>query len=156
MNRIMILLLTVSMLMVACKSQETATEPEPSPAEEETAEVEPQPEPEPETDGRDIRVVEERVSFETEAEEASHQERDYFVIMGSFIHKDNAEDFKETLRDLGFDPVILMSETGFHRLSVNAYDNETPARTRIQQIRTNYPEYDDTWLLIRKPQDDDY
>ncbi len=152
----MILLLTVSMLMVACKSQETATEPEPSPAEEETAEVEPQPEPEPETDGRDIRVVEERVSFETEAEEASHQERDYFVIMGSFIHKDNAEDFKETLRDLGFDPVILMSETGFHRLSVNAYDNETPARTRIQQIRTNYPEYDDTWLLIRKPQDDDY
>ena len=154
----MILLLTVSMLMVACKSQETATEPEPSPAEEETAEVEPQPEPEPEPGPSeiDIRVVEERVSFETEAEEASHQERDYFVIMGSFIHKDNAEDFTDTLRDLGFDPVILMSETGFHRLSVNAYDNETPARTRIQQIRTNYPEYDDTWLLIRKPQDDDY
>ncbi len=152
----MILLLTVSMLMVACKSQETATEPEPSPAEEEVSEAEPQLEPEPETDGRDIRVVEERVSFETEAEEASHQERDYFVIMGSFIHKDNAEDFTETLGDLGFDPVILMSETGFHRVSVNAYDNETPARTRIQQIRTNYPEYNDTWLLIRKPQDGDY
>lgn len=54
-----------------------------------------------------------------------------------------------TLRGQNFNPTILLSETGFHRVSVDSYQEEAPARRRIQHIRTNYPEYHDTWLLIR-------
>ena len=142
----LIILLAFGILMTACKSQEMV------PAEQPPVEEEPivEPEPEPEPPGEEIRVVEERFTFETEEQEITHEEHMYFVIVGSFIQKDNADRFMETLRGQGFDPVILMSETGFHRVSVGSYEREIPARTRIQQIRTNYPDYHDTWLLIRK------
>ena len=142
----LILLLAVAMLVTACKSQEMV------PAEQPPVEEEPivEPEPEPEPPGEEIRVVEERFTFEKEEDEVTHEENMFFVIVGSFIQKDNAERFMETLRGQGFDPVILMSETGFHRVSVGSYEKEIPARTRIQQVRNNYPDYHDTWLLIRK------
>ena len=142
----LIILLAFGILMTACRSQEMVPAEQP-PVEEEPV-VEPEPEPEP--PGEEIRVVEERFTFETEEEEITHEEHMYFVIVGSFIQKENAERFMDTLRDQGFDPVILMSETGFHRVSVNSYEREVPARTRIQEIRNNYPDYHDTWLLIRQ------
>ncbi len=142
----LIVLLAFGMLMTACKSQEMVPAEQPPVEEEPIVEAEPEPEP----PGEEIRVVEERFTFETEEDEVTHDENMFFVIVGSFIQKDNADRFMETLRDQGFDPVILMSETGFHRVSVGSYEQEVPARTRIQQVRTNYPDYHDTWLLIRK------
>ncbi len=143
MKQIFILVLSVSMLMVACRSQEMVPVEEP-PVIEETPVTEPEPEPE------EIRVVEESFTFDRTEDEARHDANTYFVIVGSFIHRDNAERFMGTLRGQGFSPVILMSETGFHRVSVDSYDLEVPARNRIRSIRNNYPEYHDTWLLIRK------
>ncbi len=142
----LIVLLAFGMLMTACKSQEMVPAEQPPVEEEPIVETEPEPEP----PGEEIRVVEERFTFETAEDEVTHDENMFFVIVGSFIQKDNADRFMETLRNQGFDPVILMSETGFHRVSVGSYEQEIPARTRIQQIRTNYPDYHDTWLLIRK------
>ncbi len=146
MKKLFLILLSVSIMMVACKSQEMAPVSEPPVIEEE-----PLPEPEPEPEHEEIRVVEERFTFEKPEDETSHNDNTYFVIVGSFIHRDNAERFTETLRGQGFDPVILLSETGFNRVSVDSYDQEVPARTRIHHIRTNYPDYHDIWLLIRKP-----
>ncbi len=148
MKQLLIVLLSVSMLIVACKSQEMI--PTEEPAVVETV-PEPEPEPEPEPIREDIRITEERFEFETTEDEAIHDENIYFVILGSFSYRDNAERFMETLRGQGFTPVILLSETGFHRVSVNSFDEEIPARTRIQSIRSNFPEYHDVWLLIRKP-----
>lgn len=143
MKQLVIVLLSASMLMAACKSQEMAPAEEPPVIEEEL----PMPDPEPE----EIRVVEERFTFERTEDESSHDENTYFVIVGSFIQRDNAERFMGTLRGQGFSPVILLSETGYNRVSVNSFDEEVAARTRIRYIRTNFPDYDDTWLLIRKP-----
>ena len=149
MKHTFILLLAVSMLMVACKSKEmVAVEEHP------VVEAEPVPEPEPEpvhqAEPAQIRVVEERFTFDRTEDRTSQEANRYFIIVGSFVSKDNAERFMITLRGQGFTPVILLSETGFHRVSVNSYDQEIPARTRIQQIRTSFPDYHDTWLLIRK------
>lgn len=144
MKQIFILILFVSILMVGCKSKEMAAVEEPPVVEEPVPEPEPMPEP------AEILVVEERFTFDRTEDKASHDENTYFVIMGSFSYKSNAERFMETLSAQGFSPVILLSETGFHRVSVNSYEDEIPARTRIQRIRNSYPEYHDLWLLIRK------
>jgi len=145
MKQLVIVLLSVSMLMAACKSQEMVPAEEPPVMEEE------HPMPEPEHDPDEIRVVEERFTFEQAEDEISHDDNMYFVIVGSFSYRDNAERFMETLRGQGFDPVILLSETGYNRVSVNSFEEEVAARTRIRNIRTNFPDYDDTWLLIRQP-----
>ncbi len=144
-----ILLLAVSMLMVACKSQKMVAVEEPEVIEAEPV-AEPEPEPVRQAEPAQIRVVEERFTFDRTEDRTTHDANRYFIIVGSFINKDNAERFMTTLRGQGFTPVILLSETGFHRVSVNSYEQETPARTRIQQIRTSFPDYHDTWLLIRK------
>lgn len=146
MNKLIILFLALGLLMAGCKSQEMVGVQERPPEEaEEVVEAEPVAEEEL------IPVREERFTFDTTEDEVTHDENTYFVIMGSFRQRDNAERSMGTLRGLGFEPVILLSETGYHRISVNSYDEESPARTRIHHIRSNYPEYYDTWLLIRRP-----
>ena len=98
----------------------------------------------------DIPVREERFSFTQETDRISQQNNTFFVVMGSFQNRDNAEGFSETLRGLGFTPTILLSETGFHRVSVNSFLSEDNARSRVLQIREEFPDYADTWLLIKK------
>ncbi len=63
---------------------------------------------------------------------------------------ENANRYKQELIPQGFAPIVLHSETGYYRVCVNAYTDETAARQRVQQIRTDYPKYADTWLLIKK------
>ncbi len=142
------MLLSVSMLMVSCRSQDMVPA-DPPPVPEEEPIPEPEPDPEPTPDPEEIRVVEEHITFDREEDEATQIDNTYFVIVGSFIERNNAENFMVTLRGQNFNPTILLSETGFHRVSVDSYQEEAPARRRIQHIRTNYPEYHDTWLLIR-------
>lgn len=146
MKTLFIMLLSASMLMVSCRSQDMVPADPPPVPEEETI---PEPDPEPTPDPEEIRVVEEHITFDREEDEATQIDNTYFVILGSFIEKNNAENFMVTLRGQNFNPTILLSETGFHRVSVDSYQEEAPARRRIQHIRTNYPEYHDTWLLIR-------
>ncbi|MFP4288020.1 MAG: SPOR domain-containing protein [Bacteroidota bacterium] len=98
----------------------------------------------------EIRTMEERFTFASSADESNREEHPYFVIIGSFRSKDNAENYTETLKNKGFEPVILLSETGFHRVSVDSYLQEQEARSRIYQIINDFPEHNDTWLLIRK------
>ncbi|MEE4177339.1 MAG: SPOR domain-containing protein [Bacteroides sp.] len=98
----------------------------------------------------DIPVREERFTFTREADRVSQQNNTFFVIMGSFQSRENADRFSETLRELGFSPSILLSETGFHRASVNSFLSEDNARSRVLQIREEFPDYADTWLLIKK------
>jgi hypothetical protein len=61
----------------------------------------------------------------------------------------NAKNYRETLLNKGFTPIILHSETGYYRVCVNSYQNESDARARVAQIRQTYPEYSDVWLLIK-------
>ncbi len=97
-----------------------------------------------------IPMREERFTFTQEADRISQGTNTHFVIMGSFQVRENAERFSETLRGLGFRPTILLSETGFHRVSSNSYLIEDEARARVMQIRSEFQAYADTWLLIRR------
>jgi cell division protein FtsN len=97
---------------------------------------------------KEIVVKEEKVKvIDTTPEQEVFK---YYVIIGSFRVLDNARNYKTQLLSEGFTPVLLENENGLYRVSVAAYNDETPARTRINNIRTKYEKYADVWLLIRK------
>lgn len=97
-----------------------------------------------------IPVRTESFSFELPQDRAVHDPSRYFVIIGSFRFNSNANSFKTKLTAQGFEPVILISERGYHRISVGSYRDEAQARAHVIQVRQNFPEYHDAWLLIRK------
>jgi cell division protein FtsN len=96
---------------------------------------------------KSIPVRREAITF-TQPEEQN--QNSYFIITGSFSSLENAKNFRQTLISEGFKPVIVQSETGFYRVTVDSFTEETPARTRLLQIRQDFPKYADTWLLIKK------
>jgi len=81
---------------------------------------------------------------------AAYGNKKYYVIVGSFSSNENAGKFKQELMQQGFKPIILHSETGYYRLCVDSFNDETAARSRVQNIRTQYPKYADSWLLYDK------
>ncbi len=101
---------------------------------------------EPKVKQKPIVVKEEKVKVIESSDDVSYK---YYVIIGSFKVLDNARTYKNTLISEGFTPVILENENGLYRVSISAYNDEMAARERVGGIRTNYPKYDDTWLLIR-------
>jgi len=81
---------------------------------------------------------------------AAYGNKKYFVIVGSFSSNENAGKFKQELTQQGFKPIILHSETGYYRVCVDSFNDEAAARSRVQNIRTQYPKYADSWLLYDK------
>lgn len=98
---------------------------------------------------KDVVVKEESVSvINANANDVMYK---YYVIVGSFKEKANAETFIVKLKQTGFNtPVILKSDAGFFRVSVFSSDSEREARTKVGYIRSYYTEYNDVWLLIAK------
>lgn len=91
-----------------------------------------------------IAVREEAITF-TEPKEQN--KNNFFIITGSFSSLENARNFRQTLITEGFKPIIVQSETGFYRVTVDSFAEETPARARLLQIRKDFQKYADTWLL---------
>jgi|SRR5690554_5535178 len=99
----------------------------------------PEPKPEPA-----IVVREERVTPISQ----TGPKGKYYIIIGSFQVLDNARRFSNDLTNEGFSPILLESEHGFFRVSVASFNDELDARSRLAQIRSQYPKYNDVWLLI--------
>ena len=106
--------------------------------------------PGPVVDEKPIAVRKEQVSFTNETDQSANAGNTFFVILGSFSQLDNAKNYRTTLLDEGFTPIILHSETGYYRVCVNSYKSETEARGRVAQVRNAFPKYSDVWLLIKE------
>ena len=166
MKRILFVVIAMSLAFSACKSKkelaqspytvDPATQPKvftvpaseksKQPVEQKREEMKEQP---PATISEPVAMRKEQVSFTRQEDKAENETNNFFVILGSFSHLENAKNYRETLLNKGFTPIILHSETGYYRVCVNSYQNETDARTRVAQIRQTYPEYADVWLLIK-------
>ena len=96
---------------------------------------------------REVVVREEKVKVVDNADQTFYS---YYVILGSFKILDNAKNFRSQLSNEGFTPVILENEHGLYRVSVTSTNDEQAARNRIAQIRSNYAQYSDVWLLARR------
>ncbi|MBP8791518.1 MAG: SPOR domain-containing protein [Breznakibacter sp.] len=96
---------------------------------------------------KEVVVKQEKVKIiETQANEKAGK---FYVIIGSFKVLDNARNFRQQLVAEKFAPSILENENGLYRVSVASYDDESMARTRIADIRSQYEKYGDVWLLVR-------
>lgn len=101
------------------------------------------------TTDKPVSVRSEKFTFTTE-DQATYGSKSFFLIVGSFSSNENAGKFKQELTQQGFKPIVLHSETGYYRVCIESFSDEASARSRIQKIRTQYPKYADSWLLIKK------
>ena len=155
MKQFLILIFAAAVMMVSCKSSKKATTSPYMPASEETTTSKPKIFSIPDTkttkpvtkDEQNVPVRKESFTFTQPQDNTQNR---FFIIVGSFSSMDNAKNFKQTLLSEGFSPIIVQSETGFYRVTVDSYNNETDARSRLLQVRDNYPKYADTWLLIKQ------
>ncbi|SFE47075.1 SPOR domain-containing protein [Sunxiuqinia elliptica] len=97
-----------------------------------------------------VRIQSETFTFAQKEDQAKNENNSYFVIIGSFSSNANANRYKQELIPQGFNPIVLHSETGYYRVCVNSFTDEFEARKRVYQIRNDFPQYADTWLLIKK------
>lgn len=97
-----------------------------------------------------VTVRTESFSFELPQDRAVHDPNRYYVIIGSFRFSSNANTFKDKASERGLNPFVIVSERGYHRIAAFSYADEKQARAGVNSIRTNFPEYSDVWLLIRK------
>jgi len=170
MKKIILAAITLAMLTSGCKvfksskkSDATATKTEP-PAPKPKLFSEPAPNsdarPNPTSDtmyetadkavtGKPVSMRSENFTLSSE-DQAAYGNKKFFIIVGSFSSNENAGRFKKDLIQQGFSPIILHSESGYYRVCVDSFNEETAARTRVQNIRTQYPKMADSWLLIRK------
>jgi len=142
-----ITLALVSSVMVSCASLNGGSSSfddseSPYVAEETTPKVKEEPQPK-----QKIVVKEEKV---TVVDQANAEVFKYYVIIGSFRVLENAKNYKQQLLSEGFMPVLLENENGLFRVSIAAYNDEMPARNKIDNIRIKHQKYNDVWLLIRK------
>ncbi len=98
-------------------------------------------------DGLDVQIREERVTA-IEASDDVIKFR-YYVIIGSFRSRSNAQRFETDIERKGFQTVILENEASLYRVSVGAFNVEAEARNLAARIRLNHPNHSDVWLLLR-------
>jgi cell division protein FtsN len=146
MKALNILLLIFVVLSVGCKTQKIAPKPEPINSETPTT---------TKSTSNYVRASssgsskEERVTA-AKGEASDFGSKRFYIIIGSFGVYDNAQKFKKQLMSEDFFPGILVNEAGLYRVSVDSFDDETVARTRLSDIRQKFPKYSDVWLLVKK------
>ena len=153
MKRIMFFVIMIVMAFSACKTSKKQPEVKYTPPETqpkvftvpETTEA-----AKPAATDKSVSFRKESVTFTEAADKTKNEANTYFVILGSFGQLDNAKNFRETLLNEGFSPIILHSETGYYRVCVNSYKGEAEARSRVAEIRQAFPKYSDLWLLIKQ------
>ena len=107
------------------------------------------PEVSPVVVGKPVSIRSENFTLAKE-DQATYGSKSFFLIVGSFSSSENAGKFKQDLTQQGFKPIILHSETGNYRVCIESFNDEASARSSVQKIRTQYPKYADSWLLIKK------
>lgn len=158
MKKHLLSLVAIATLFVGCKTQYVAPEPNygPEPATTTTVVSTPKVETAPTNTGWGSETENITVSKRTEnvsaaAGEASYlNQRKFYIILGSFSVKENALRLKSKLTNMGFEPGILVNDSKMYRVAAVSYNDEQSARRKVSQIRSNYPEYSDLWLLIKK------
>ena len=103
----------------------------------------------PESDSP-VSIRRENFTFSASDDQNAYGNQNYFVIVGSFSSNENANRFKQELSTMGFKPIVLRSETGYFRVCVDSFSEEGAARSRVHQIRRDYPRFSDAWLLIKQ------
>jgi cell division protein FtsN len=135
-----VVLFLVILMAVGCKTQKIAPKPAPVKSESVASNA---------YKSQSVNSKEERVTAAS-GEAKDYGSKKFYIILGSFGVYENAQKFKKQLMAEDFFPGILVNEAGLYRVSVNSFDDEGAARSRVGELRQKFPQYGDLWLLIKK------
>jgi len=79
--------------------------------------------------------------------------KDYNVVVGAFSNKTNAENFKNKMRQRGYNSFLVQNASGLYRVVAGGYDTREQAVNVRDNIRSTYANDDPgtcpaAWLLI--------
>lgn len=79
--------------------------------------------------------------------------KDYNVVVGAFSNKANAENFKNKMRQRGYNSFLVQNASGLFRVVAGGYDTREQAVSVRDNIRSTYANDDPgtcpaAWLLI--------
>ncbi len=120
--------------------QEVKPEPRPEPKPEPKEEVQPEPEPEP--------VRNEPIAAPAgEITRLSAKTSNSYIIIGSFIDGDLAEDYAQELAGLGQSPTIIppFDDHRFYRVAIASFSSFDQANGALVEFKAEYGE--DIWAL---------
>jgi cell division protein FtsN len=154
MKKVALFVLIIGVALASCKSSKKAATTAFEPAvQQTTTTAQPKVFQVPEVKETPAVQEEKPISVRKEAftftQPEDQNQNSYFIIVGSFSSMENAKNFRQTLMSEGFTPIVVQSETGYYRVTVDSFTSEAPARTRLIQIRQSFPKYNDAWLLIK-------
>jgi len=102
---------------------------------------------EPIIEGGDIATSSGKpVSMKTESYTNSPLKR-YSVVVGSFSNRDNADNFTDKLKGLGYEIIVVQNEQGLYRVITHTTNSIDNAVQQVKKIRTKYA---DSWILVLK------
>ena len=110
----------------------------------------PTPQPQPEPEPAPAPVVEEKEVTRAEKFEVIEEQKDvvvlkkYHVVIGSFGNKDNALRLQAQMKPQ-YEPIIVINEKGMYRVLLMTYDTYKEAKTKIAEVRDQFP---DAWVLV--------
>ncbi|GHT87953.1 cell division protein [Bacteroidia bacterium] len=146
------LVLTLVFSLSACKSKQSAYKQVYEAAQaRSTVEAEPAPAPTYNTTPVERTKPKATGTFQSEKLTAVDGSgiKQFSVVIGSFINKTNAESLKSRMQAKGFSPVLALNDKNMYRVIVATFDNKPDAYDKRDEIRDNYPEFSDAWLLER-------
>jgi nucleoid DNA-binding protein len=74
-----------------------------------------------------------------------HATVNFYIISASFLIKDNAYNYAQTLRQKGYNSIVIfIQNTGLHVVSYNSYLSQPEAEQALSNIRKENP---DAWIL---------
>jgi outer membrane protein OmpA-like peptidoglycan-associated protein len=76
----------------------------------------------------------------------------YYLICGSFVHKNLAEAMKNELIMKGFLKTEILSDNdkGYHRVAIQGFNDREEAIAEMRRVRREVPELSETWMLTKK------
>ena len=135
MMKIIIYLMVIMLALAGCKAKKSYTAP--VPPEQPQAVVE-------------EVVAEEQITVKQEDVKLTHGTdiMRYCIILGSFVNEQNAVGLRKSLIEMGFTKSsIMQNKEGMYRVSAACYDNDAQARAQLLEIRRQYAQFQDAWLL---------
>ena len=74
----------------------------------------------------------------------------YYVVVGAFKSRHNAETLFETVREKGYNPILVSFRNGFNAIAMAPTNSVRDAFVSMKKIRTEDFCPDDVWILVNE------
>ena len=90
------------------------------------------------------RKQEETTAGKSDKTEATTKEKKFYIVAGSFRKKQNAVNFRDKLREQGYNSELIGERNGMHAVSYSSFKSKTKAKAELSMFRRKGIQ---AWLL---------